>query len=244
MTPSPMAFSPERPDGPVLMIGAHPDDVDFNAGGCAIAWSGQGVPVTWCVLTDGQNGGSDPTIDRADVPALRRREQREAAAMAGAEVVFLGWRDGEVADGPVLRRELARVIRRVRPVRVLVHSPDRDWAHVYQCHPDHLAVGAAALAAVYPIARNPFAHPELREAGLEPHTVPETWLFGAPAPDIVIDITETAEGKYAALECHVSQHDAAGGLVAAARRAGAELAAHAGLTGGRVAEGFQRVDTR
>ncbi len=226
------------------MIGAHPDDVDFNAGGCAIAWREQGLPVTWCVVTDGQSGGSDLTIDRADVPALRRREQRSAAALAGAEVVFLGWSDGDVADGPALRRELTRVIREVRPTLVLVHSPERDWAHVYQYHPDHLAVGAAALAAIYPLARNPFAHPELREAGLEPHAVPETWLFGAPTPDIVVDITGTSERKYAALACHVSQDDAAGGLVAAARRAGAEFATLAGLADGRIAEGFQRVDTR
>ncbi len=236
---------PDRPDGPVLMIGAHPDDIDFNAGGCAIAWSAQGIPVTWCVVTDGQSGGSDPTIDRSEVPALRRREQREAAAQAGAErVVFLGRVDGQLADGPDLRRELARVIRQVRPARVLVHSPDRDYAHVYQCHPDHLAVGAAALAAVYPEARNPFAHPELGEAGLEAYAVPETWLFGSPTPDIVVDVTEMAERKYALLSCHASQHDAAGGLVAAAQHAGTELAGRAGLTEGRVAEVFQRCDTR
>lgn len=227
------------------MVGAHPDDIDFNAGGCAIAWSRLGVAVAWCVVTDGQSGGFDPAIDRAEVPALRRREQRAAAARAGiGEVIFLGWSDGTVADGPALRRELTRIIRRIRPVRMLVHSPDRDWAHVYQCHPDHLAVGAATLAAIYPEARNPFAYPELLQAGLEPHTVAETWLYGAPAPDTVVDITETAELKTAVLACHASQHDAAGGLIGAAEGAGADLAHRAGLELGRVGEGFQRVDTR
>ncbi|WP_267128271.1 PIG-L deacetylase family protein [Baekduia soli] len=227
------------------MIGAHPDDIDFNAAGCAIAWRAQGVDVTWCVVTDGQSGGFDADLDRAEVPAQRRGEQRAAARAAGVEdVVFLGLRDGEVADDPALRRELARVIRRVRPVRLLVHSPERDWSRVYQCHPDHLAVGAAALAAVYPEARNPFSHTELLEAGLEPHAVPETWLYGAPAPDLAVDVTAEAAGKEAVLACHVSQHDAAGGLITAARRAGEDAGAAAGMAAGRVAEVFQRVDTR
>lgn len=245
MTPSLTASSPDHPSGPVLMVGAHPDDIDFNAGGCAIAWSRLGVAVSWCVVTDGQSGGFDPEIDRVEVPMLRRGEQRAAATKAGVkEVVFLGWSDGAVTDGPALRRELTRVIRRLRPVRVLVHSPERDWTNIFQCHPDHLAVGAATLAAIYPEARNPFAHPELQQAGLAPHTVPETWLYGSPAPNTVIDITDMAELKAEVLACHASQHDAAGGLLGAADHFGVDLARRAALEGDRIGEGFHRVDTR
>jgi LmbE family N-acetylglucosaminyl deacetylase len=240
-----MVSSPDHPGGAVLMIGAHPDDIDFNAAGCASAWCEQGVDVVWCVVSDGQAGGFDDSVDRTDIPALRRREERDAAAVCGvSEVLFLGWHDGEISDSPALRRELSRAIRRVRPARVLCHSPERDYARIHQCHPDHLAVGAAALAAVYPDARNPYAHPELRQDGLEPHSVPETWLYGGPKPDLLIDVTPYLERKLTALSRHESQQPAREGLLKAASTAGTRWAQRGGLVPGASAEAFQRIDTK
>lgn len=234
----------DLPRGAVLVIGAHPDDIDVSSSGCSIAWREQGVAVTWCVVTDGQAGGFDDSVDRADVPAVRRREERAAAALCGVDdVVFLGWRDGEVSDSSALRRELVRVIRRFAPTRVLCPTPDRDWERVYQWHPDHLAVGAATLAAVYPAARNPYAYPELREAGLAPHVVSEVWLYGAPQPNLYVDISDHMERKLSALGQHGSQQEAGGGLLLSARRGGRASAEQAGLPRGRFAESFQRVVT-
>ena len=62
-----------------------------------------------------------------------------------------------------LRRDISRVIRQVRPERVITQSPERNWDFIFASHPDHLAAGEAAVCAVYPDARNPFAHPELLE---------------------------------------------------------------------------------
>jgi len=62
------------------------------------------------------------------------------------------------------------------------------------------------MCAVYPDARNPFAHPELLEAGLEPWTVPEVWLSGHPEPTDVIDVTAFVDRKFDALLSHASQH--------------------------------------
>ncbi len=107
--------------------------------------------------------------------AIRRREQLDAAQAVGVtDVTFLGFPDGRLLPDLDLRRDIARVIRQFRPDRVVAQSPERNWARIYASHPDHLAAGEAAICAVYPDARNPFAFPELLEEGLEPHTVPET----------------------------------------------------------------------
>jgi len=62
---------------------------------------------------------------------------------------------------------------------VVTQSPERNLEFIFASHPDHLATGEAALDAVYPDARNPFAHPELLDVErLEPWTVPELWIMG------------------------------------------------------------------
>ena len=76
---------------------------------------------------------------------------------------------------------------------------------MFASHPDHLAAGEAAICAVYPDARNPFAFPELLEEGLEPHTVPELWIMATERADRVVDATDHFDRKLAALRSHRSQ---------------------------------------
>ena len=59
----------------ILVVTAHPDDVDFGAAGSVAAWTAAGAHVTYCVVTDGDAGGFDPTVDRSQIPAIRRAEQ-------------------------------------------------------------------------------------------------------------------------------------------------------------------------
>ncbi|MEK9663348.1 MAG: PIG-L family deacetylase, partial [Candidatus Nanopelagicales bacterium] len=74
-----------------LVVTAHPDDVDFGAAGTIATWVAEGTEVTYCIATDGDAGGSDPTVPRAEIPAIRRAEQRAAAAVLGVtDVRFLG----------------------------------------------------------------------------------------------------------------------------------------------------------
>jgi LmbE family N-acetylglucosaminyl deacetylase len=236
----------DGPDPParVLVIAAHPDDVDFGAGGTIAAWTAAGVEVAYCIVTDGGAGAADQSIDRSRLPALREAEQRAAAAELGvSEVVFLGYPDGELNVTRELRRDLSRVIRTVRPDRVLAQSPERNWDRIRASHPDHLAAGEAALRAVYPDARNPFAHPELLAEGLQPHTVPEMWLMASPHSGHAVDVTDTFEQKMAALRCHASQIADLGMLrdrLAAMLR---QNASTYGLAEGRLAELFQVVAT-
>ncbi|HVM21574.1 MAG TPA: PIG-L deacetylase family protein [Egibacteraceae bacterium] len=228
----------------ILVITAHPDDVDFGAAATVWGWTSAGTRVTYCVVTDGDNGGFDPDVPRQDIPGIRRAEQQAAAAEVGVDDVrFLGFPDGSVTVTMELRRALTRVIRQVRPQRVLTHSPERNWRNIYASHPDHLAVGEAAACAVYPDARNPFQFPELlRDEGLTDHIVNELWLMGGPSPDRFVDVTDAYDKKLAALQHHASQMtDPAGGAPANLRDRMRSNAERGGLPAGHLAEAFQVV---
>jgi LmbE family N-acetylglucosaminyl deacetylase len=122
-------------------------------------------------------------------------------------------------------------------------SPERNYERIYASHPDHLATGEATLCAVYPDARNPFAHPELLEEGLEPWTVAEVWMSTTGKPNVFVDTTDVIDRKMDALRSHVSQHPDPDRLDELIRGWGAMVAQLGGLPEGRLAEGFQRVVT-
>ncbi len=227
----------------MLVVTAHPDDVDFGASGAVASFTSAGVDVSYCIVTDGDAGGHDRSVTRNEMAALRQDEQRAAAAVVGvADVHFLGHPDGMVQPSSSLRRDISRVIRQVKPERVLTQSPERNWDFMYASHPDHLAAGEAAVCAVYPDARNPFAHPELLDVeGLEPWTVPELWIMGpgADRAGIAVETTDTLERKIAALMCHKSQIEDPAGLAELVRARAQEQAALAGLPAGSAAELFR-----
>lgn len=228
----------------VLVVTAHPDDVDFGAAGTIAAFTDAGVDVSYCIVTDGDAGGSDRSVARTEIAQLRREEQRAAALEVGVrDVTFLGYPDGRLLPSIELRRDVTRVIRRVRPQRVLAPSPERRWDLIFASHPDHLAAGEAATCAVYPDARNPFAHPELLEEGLEPHTVSELWLMASPATTVVVETTAAFERKLAALRRHRSQVGEGEWLAERLRTQGERVARDAGMGAGTLAEGFRRVRT-
>ena len=127
---------------------------------------------------------------------------------------------------------------------MLSPSPDRNYQRIYASHPDHLAAGEAALCAVYPDARNPFAHVELLEdEGLEPWTVPEVWLMADPSPDRFVDITDVLDRKLDALRSHVSQHPDPKALDGMIRGWSTMIGELAGFPEGHLAEGYLCVHT-
>lgn len=229
----------------ILVVTAHPDDVDFGAGGTVASWTDEGHRVEYCLVTRGEAGGFDASMPRADVGRLRLDEQRAAAAILGVAAVHdLGFSDGSVEPNLVLRREISAMIRAVRPDRVLTQSPERRWDRIFASHPDHLATGEATMCAVYPDARNEFAFPELlRERALEPHTVPETWVMGGPSPRQIVDVTAQFDRKLAALECHASQHRDPAAMRERVSSWGRTVAEANGLGADRMAEAFLVVAT-
>jgi LmbE family N-acetylglucosaminyl deacetylase len=230
----------------VLVITAHPDDVDFGWAGSVAVMTDAGIEVVYCIVTDGDAGGAELGIPRGDMAGIRRDEQRAAAKVVGVEEVhFLGYPDGRLEATIELRKDLSRVIRNVRPQRVMCQSPVRNLDRIYASHPDHLAAAEGAICAVYPDARNRWAHPELADEGLEPWTVDEMWLgAGVDAPTHYVDITATLDRKVEALLSHKSQlpnPDATGEMVRAWATANAQAA---GLPEGRAVEAVKVVNTR
>jgi LmbE family N-acetylglucosaminyl deacetylase len=236
---------PDEKISRILMVMAHPDDVDFGSAGSVATWTDRGIEVAYCVVTDGDAGGSDRSISRSDMAALRRKEQTAAAAVVGVDqLTFLGYPDGRLTSSLELRRDISREIRKFRPDRVVAQSPDRSWSRIYASHPDHLAAGEAAVCAVYPDARNPFAHPELlRDEGLEPHTVPQLWLAAFDNPDRAVDVTANFKRKLEALMCHRSQVGEGTGLEERLRSWLEPAGKAAGLPEGGLAEVYKAVWT-
>src|SRR5476649_2114968 len=137
----------------ILVVTAHPDDVDFGVAGSVATWVKSGIEVVYCIVTDGDAGGSDRSISRPRMAAVRRDEQRAAAAEVGVtDVTFLGYPDGRLVPSIELRRDISRQIRIHRPQRLVCQSPDRLWDRLGASHPDHLAAGEAAVSAAYPDA--------------------------------------------------------------------------------------------
>lgn len=238
MSQSPVEEVPAR----ALVVTAHPDDVDFGAAGTVASWIAQGTDVTYCIVTDGDAGGFDPLVPRSEIPPIRRAEQVAAGQVLGvSDVRFLGYRDGELEVSQGLRRDISRVIRQVRPERMLIQSPERNWARIPASHPDHMAAGEGAIFAIYPDARNPFAHPALlADEGLEAWTVHDVWVMGAPKPNHVVDVTDQVELKLAALRAHESQTAHMEDLDERIRGWMTMAAESGGLPEGRLAEAFLR----
>ncbi len=230
---------PER----VLVVVAHPDDIDFGIAGSMARLTDAGSTVSYALVTSGEAGAPED-LPRDEVAALRELEQKAAAAEVGVDDVrFLGQPDGRLTPTLELRREITRVIRDTRPTLVIGQSPERRWDRIYASHPDHLAVAEATLAAVYPDARNPHAHPELLREGYEPHVVPEVWVTGLEPLDVFVDITDVFDRKVAALEAHRSQTSERFDVRTLLHDWAAGVTLHNALPPDRLTEAFRRIST-
>ena len=228
----------------VLVVMAHPDDCDFGAGGTIAQWSAKGIQVSYCIITNGDQGGEESGIPLEQMAQVRQKEQRDAGAALGvSDITYLNYRDGWLMPSIELRKEIVKAIRIAKPDRMLVQSPERNWERIFASHPDHLAAGETAIQAVYPDARNPYAFTDLKEAGFEPWRVREVWMTGSPTPNHFVDITDTFSKKMAALHAHVSQTAHNKELEKMVREWGERNAQAQGLAAGRVAEVFKVIST-
>ena len=228
----------------ILVVMAHPDDCDFGASGTIALWTKKGIEVSYCIVTNGDQGGEASEFSLEDMAKVRQREQREAGKVLGVfQVTYLNYRDGSLVPTLELRKEIVREIRKAKPDRMVVQSPERNWERIFASHPDHLAAGEAAIQAVYPDARNPYAFTDLKESGFEPWRVRELWITGSPQPNHFVDITETFSKKMDALKAHVSQTAHNPELESMVRSWGEKNGEANGLAAGRIAEVFKVVNT-
>lgn len=191
----------------LLVIAAHPDDIEFGAAGTIALWTAAGARVTFCMVTDGGAGSNKPDTDLPALILQRQEEQRAAAAILGVqEVRFMGYKDGVLQPTLELRRDITRIIRELKPDRVMIQDPTMFFAgNYYINHPDHRAAGEAAAYAVFPSAGTRPIFPELLAEGLEPFDPLQLWLMFAVTSETVIDITPHIDQKIEALLCHKSQ---------------------------------------
>jgi LmbE family N-acetylglucosaminyl deacetylase len=191
----------------VLVVTAHPDDPEFGAGGSIARLADGGARVTYVIVTDGSQGGEDPKQKDSELKSIREKEQRAAARVLGVKKVeFLGYKDGHLSPDLKLRHDIVRMIRKHKPELVITHIPGRVLdAPMGGSHPDHIAVGEATMAAVYPDSRNPRAFRSLLKEGLHPHEVKEVWIPFWTSGDYLVDISTTLDRKIQALHQHKSQ---------------------------------------
>ncbi|MGP5623551.1 PIG-L deacetylase family protein [Brachybacterium alimentarium] len=217
----------------VLCVVAHPDDMEYGTSAAVRAWTQAGVEVTYLLLTRGEAGMAEaPEV----VGPLRAREQRRACDLVGVrDLLYLDHPDGMLEAGLPLRRDIARVMRRVRPHLVLTANFDLEAYGSYN-QADHRAAGLSAVDAARDAA-NPWVFRELLEQeGLEPWSARAMLIAGHPDPthakqvdaDQVQAAVESLKAHEAYLE-HVTGHPAPEEFIPEILRHGGEAAgtAHA-----------------
>jgi LmbE family N-acetylglucosaminyl deacetylase len=222
-----------------LVVAAHPDDIESWCAGTIAVLVRQGWRATYVLCTSGDKGTRDLEEEAASVASRREAEQRAACRQVGTEEpTFLRLPDGELEDDATLRGLLVRAVRRTQPQLLITHDPVTPWPP-YTSHRDHRIAGRVALDAAYPYARDPQYFPEqLREEGLQSHSVPEVWLFSSSQPDHYVDISDGLEVKIAARLAHVSQTSDPQALATSWRSRAEEVGRQAGLP---LAEAFKRL---
>ncbi|OGL60334.1 MAG: hypothetical protein A3J27_00230 [Candidatus Tectomicrobia bacterium RIFCSPLOWO2_12_FULL_69_37] len=230
----------------ILLIAAHPDDLEFRSAGSAAVWAKEGRRVEYCLCTSGEkgfngNGARGLLIEQRW--AIREAEQRAAAGTLGVHAVhFLRHPDGELVNSPALRRDIVRVMRRVKPDLVVTGDPSMDaYDSFYGYHSDHRAAAQAAFDALYPAVGNEHFFPELLGEGLEPHRPREAFFSHPAKADVWVDIAPVFDLKMRALACHRSQISEAdmAGLIPRMRDWGKKLGESGGLA---CAESYRRLE--
>lgn len=193
--------------GPVLAIFAHPDDAEICAGGVLAKWAAAGRDVHLLILTNGDRGSQDPSLDRAALAATRVRETDEAAEVLGLTSVRIGSiADGELENTDAVREDVVRRIREVRAETVVSCDPTAVFfGSSYYNHSDHRTAGFVALDACYPGSGNPHYFPEQLTEGLPTQDVYDIWLGWTNEPNHTEDITGFLATKVEALAKHDSQ---------------------------------------
>lgn len=185
----------------VMCVQPHPDDCDLGAGGAVAKLSRAGARIIYVTMTDGSRGTYDPAISPDELARIRMKEQEEAAEVLGvSELVWLGYRDTELAAAPEARNKLITLIRKYRPDLILTVDP---WLP-YEAHPDHVATGLlTAQAAIF--SPLPHVNPNDLKEGLSPYSVPLMAFYWTREPNLFIDITGFLELKLRAIASHRSQ---------------------------------------
>ncbi len=187
----------------LLVVAAHPDDLETMCGGTVALLVERGVTVFSANCTLGDIGAQDAQLTRWGLAGTRLAETEAAADILGLAQTFnLGHHDGELEPSLVLRGQIARLYRLTQADTLWTFDP--YWTG--QIHPDHRAAGQAALDAFMP-SKMPLYHPEqLNEPGAGPGCLARVFVFSTDrSPDVFIDVMPVYPTKLAACVAHRSQ---------------------------------------
>jgi LmbE family N-acetylglucosaminyl deacetylase len=182
----------------VIAFGAHPDDCELRAAGCAAKWAAAGHKVKFVSCTNGDIGhwgmAGGPLAQR------RRAEVAEAARILGIATEVLDIHDGELVPDLETRRKITRLIREWKADLVLSHRPN-DY------HPDHRNVGVVVQDAAFMVVVPHFC-PDTPFLETNPVFLYYEDRFLKPTPfkpDVVVAIDDVIEKKFAVTEALHSQ---------------------------------------
>lgn len=176
----------------IIVFGAHPDDAEIRAGGCAALWSAQGHHVQLVSVTNGDIGHS--RMAGPPLAARRNAEVQAAARLLGTTTRVLDIHDGELEPTLENRRTITRLIRQWQADLVIAHRPN-DY------HPDHRYVGVLVQDSAYMVTV-PFFCPETPYLQSNPVFLYSEDGFQRPNPfraDVVVAIDEVIDKKVEAL---------------------------------------------
>lgn len=195
--------------GPVMVITAHPDDIEVHCGGTVAQLISVGREVTCVLCSSGNRGTGDLAVTMEELGKRREEEQIAASSVLGVQGVhFLRFSDGDLAFVvPELREKIVRLIRQVRPNSVITHDPypgdgGQDSCSIY---PDHTTVGLTAFQASYVCAPGPLFYPEHLKEGLKPHKPTMMYLIMSSHPNFFVDVSSVWEIKLQSLHHHRTQ---------------------------------------
>src|SRR5262245_49579007 len=182
----------------LLVVGAHPDDAEYRAGGLAAKYRQLGHAVKFVSVTDG--GAGHHSMRQAELIQRRRSEAEAAGRVCGIEYEVWDCPDGELEPTLDVRRRVIRAIRQFQPDLVLTHRPN-DY------HPDHRYTSQLVQDAAFMVTV-PKICPDTPHLRLDPAIMYLADDFQKPTPfqpAIVIDIDDVIDQKLAMLHCHSSQ---------------------------------------
>jgi LmbE family N-acetylglucosaminyl deacetylase len=195
--------------GPFLIVAAHPDDIEVHCGGTVAQLVANGEKVTCVLCTSGNRGTDNPGATMEQMGALREGEQRAASDTLGIkDLRFLRHDDGDLQFiVPMLREEVVRLIREVKPRTVITHDPFPGDGGLDSCsiYPDHTTAGRVAVESAYVCAPGPLFYPQHLRQGLRLHKPEVIYLIMSAHPTFFINVTEVWPTKLAAIQQHLSQ---------------------------------------
>jgi LmbE family N-acetylglucosaminyl deacetylase len=182
----------------LLILGAHPDDAEYHAGGLISIYRKLGHSVKIVSVTNGAAGHHVLPAD--ELATVRYKEAQAVSQLTGAEYEIWDFPDGELQPTLEVRCRIIREIRTFEPDLVLTHRTN-DY------HPDHRGVGQAVQDASFMVTV-PLIAPDVPALRKDPVVAYMADFFSKPVPmtaDVVIDVTEEFDNVIAMLACHRSQ---------------------------------------